>query len=162
MREYLTQAIILERESQGELDCRITVWSREFGRLRGRAVSLRKITSKLSAHLEPGMLSQLRLVENKNLQVVDALKIKRLEVTPHDIHNLSRLLKESEPEEELWTAITLPQWSWVGILAVLGWDPRHASCSLCSGLADAFSVNRQEFFCAACASKLLPDALVYM
>jgi recombinational DNA repair protein (RecF pathway) len=162
MREYLTQAIILDREPHGELDARVTLWSRKFGKIRGRATSLRKITSKLSAHLEPGMLSDVRLVENKNMQIVDALKIRRLAIPPGDLARLGRLLAEGEPDEDLWAAATAARWSWSAVLGALGWHPQEATCVLCGRRPEAFSVASQEFFCELCASKLPADALIYM
>ncbi|OGY98300.1 MAG: hypothetical protein A2855_01170 [Candidatus Liptonbacteria bacterium RIFCSPHIGHO2_01_FULL_57_28] len=162
MHEYLTQAIILDREPQGELDARVTFWSRKFGKMRGRATSLRKITSKLSAHLEPGMLSEVRLVENKNIQVVDALKLRRLAVSYADLPRLARLLEHSEPDEELWQAIAAEKWSWSAVLGALGWHPQEAACVLCGRRPEAFSVASQEFFCELCASKLPADTLIYI
>lgn len=162
MREYLTQAIILDREPQGEADARVTIWSRKFGKMRGRATSLRKITSKLSAHLEPGLLSDVRLVENRNIQIVDALKIRRLDITPADLPRLSRLVIEDEPDEELWAAATAPQWSWTRVLGALGWHPGEATCVLCGRRPEAFSIASQDFFCELCASKAPADALIYM
>lgn len=162
MREYLTEAIILDREPQGELNARVTLWSRKFGKLRGRATSLSKITSKLSAHLEPGILSNVRLVENKNIQIVDALKIRRLAVPPGDLPRLGRLLAEGEPDEGLWGVITAIRWSWSSVLGALGWHPQGAACVLCGRRPEAFSVASQDFFCEICASKLHPDALIYI
>jgi recombinational DNA repair protein (RecF pathway) len=162
MREYVTQAIILERDPHREADMRVAIWSRKFGKLRGRATSLRKITSKLSAHLEPGMLSEIRLVENRNLQIVDALKVRRLDIPHPDVRHLARLLEHGEPEEDLWTAMTAPSWSWGSVLSALGWDPRHAECVLCGLSPQAFSAASQDFFCGACASKAPADALIYI
>lgn len=162
MREYITQAIILDREPAGELDARITLWSRKFGKMRGRARSLRKITSKLSAHLEPGLLSDVRLVENKNLQIVDALKTRRIALPLSHLPRLARLLSEGEPDEELWVAVTGLAWSWNRVLGALGWHPQEASCVLCGRRPEAFSAASQEFFCELCALKLPPDALIYM
>ena len=162
MREYVTEAIVLEREPHGEFDARVTFWSRDFGRMRGRATSLRKITSKLSAHLEPGLVSQVRLVENKNLQIVDALKVRRLAVPPPDLARLARLLADGEPDEAVWEAATAEAWSWSALLAALGWDPRGAACVRCGRRPEAFSVGSQDFFCELCASKLPLDALIYI
>lgn len=162
MREYITQAIILDREPQGELNARITIWSREFGKMRGRATSLSKITSKLSAHLEPGLLSDVRLVENKNIQIVDALKIRRLAIPPGDLPRLARLLAEGEPEEDLWVAATADRWSWRAVLGALGWHPDGATCVLCGRRPEAFSIASQDFFCELCAGKLPADTLIYI
>lgn len=162
MREYVTQAIILERAPQREADMRVAMWSRKFGKLSGRATSLRKITSKLSAHLEPGMLSELRLVENRNLQIVDALKVRRLGIPHPEVRHLARLLEHGEPEEDLWTALTAPEWSWSAVLGALGWDPRHAVCAFCGRRTQAFSAASQDFFCGECASKAPADALIYI
>ena len=101
-------------------------------------------------------------MENKNIQVVDALKLRRLAVSYADLPRLARLLEHSEPDEELWQAIAAEKWSWSAVLGALGWHPQEAACVLCGRRPEAFSVASQEFFCELCASKLPADTLIYI
>jgi DNA repair protein RecO (recombination protein O) len=56
---YRTEAIILESRPHGEANKIFTVYTEEFGLLDGHAQGVRKITSKLRAHL--GEFSHIRL-----------------------------------------------------------------------------------------------------
>lgn len=162
MQEYSTEAIVLDKETNGDLDARITLFTKKFGKLAGKAKSVRKITSKLSGHLEPGNLVQARLVEKNGLQVVDALKQEKLPNNPSDFYFLGRLLADAEPEPDLWNALTAGNFSWKEGLKILGWDPEFASCSACGKRASAFHSKSQEFFCGACALKLLREEVLYI
>lgn len=79
MNEYLTDAIVLGREDLNEFDSRVDLYTKNYGRLRAKAKSIRKSTSKLAGHLEPLMLSRVRLVDKNDILVVDSLTIDRFE-----------------------------------------------------------------------------------
>src|SRR3989344_3413173 len=98
MREYVAIAVVLDREPIGEYDSRVHFMTEQHGKMIGRATSARKITSKLSAHLEPGTLTRLRLVEQKGLRIVDSLKVAGGIAPMPDLHLLARMLPEGEPE----------------------------------------------------------------
>lgn len=119
MREYVSDSIVLGREPAGEGDSRVHCFSEKFGKITGRAVSARKITSKLSAHLEPGVLTRIRFVEKKGMRIADALKFGKSQVALYDLHQLSGLLAEGEPEPELWRLLQ-DGFSWRRALAILG------------------------------------------
>ena len=78
MQEYLSEAVVLDRLANGDLNGRVVFLTKRFGKLVGKARSIRKITSKLSGHLQPGNLVQVRMIEKNGLQIVDALKKSRL------------------------------------------------------------------------------------
>ena len=162
MQEYSTEAIVLDKEPNGDLDARIVLFTKQFGKLVGKAKSARKITSKLAGHLEPGNLVQARLVEKSGLQVVDALKKDRLPNSPPDLYFLGRLLADAQPEPDLWDSLVRGTFSLREALKVLGWDPDHASCATCGKGASAFHTKNQEFFCSACAFKLPKEEVVYI
>jgi recombinational DNA repair protein (RecF pathway) len=162
MQEYSTDAIVLDKELNGDLDARITLFTKQFGKLIGKAKSVRKITSKLSGHLEPGNLIRARLIEKSGLQIVDALKKERLSVDLPDFYFLGRLLADAQPEPELWDALTAGNFSRREALKLLGWDPEHASCAACGQKTAAFHVKSQEFFCSACALKLRKEEILYI
>lgn len=79
MNEYLTDAIILGREDLNEFDSRVDLYTKNHGRLKAKAKSIRKSTSKLAGHLEPLMLSRVRLVDKNDILVVDSLAMDRFD-----------------------------------------------------------------------------------
>lgn len=161
MQEYVSEAIILKKESLGDLDGRYAFFTEHLGKVIGKTKSSRKITSKLAPHLEPGNLVRVRFIERKGTQIVDALKIKRLALGLNDLHLLSQLLPETLSEPTLWNMLRSNQFSWITVLAILGWDPEGAECVRC-GVRQAtyFHIPRQEFFCNACALKLRADEVI--
>ncbi|OGY99392.1 MAG: hypothetical protein A2945_00865 [Candidatus Liptonbacteria bacterium RIFCSPLOWO2_01_FULL_52_25] len=128
MQEYVSEAVVLDKMPQGDLDNRFFLFTKRFGKLVAKAKSGRKITSKLSPHLEPGNVSFVRLIEKNGLQVGDALKTARIGAEPPQLAALNALLSEFDPDERLWRAITAGTWNWAHILKILGWDPAGASC----------------------------------
>jgi len=144
-----------------DLDGRYTLFTDRFGKIIGKATSSRKVTSKLAPHLEPGMVTRVRYIEQKGTQIVDALKVGRLSMALADLHVLAELLPEGQPEIELWNTIVRNDFSRKATLKMLGWDPEGALCAACGrGDARHFYIRRQEFFCASCASKLGRDAVL--
>ncbi|MDP3894270.1 DNA repair protein RecO [Nocardioides sp.] len=185
MQEYLSEAVVLDRLPNGDLNGRVVFLTKRFGKLVGRARSIRKITSKLSGHLQPGNLVQLRMIEKNGLQVVDALKKSRLRSLSYggqarnslsssyggqarnslslaELRFLGELLAEAEPEFAIWEMLVTGRFSWNTALKMLGWDPDFASCAVCPGTADVFHPRTQEFFCKDCASKLRSDEVIYL
>lgn len=169
MQEYTARALILRKEPSRETDLSVTMFTDRFGKVTGKAKSARKITSKLSAHLEPGNLSSIRFVEKGGIQLTDALKESRLPLTPHDLYSLDRLLHPEEPDPQLWEAViqsgTEKTWDWPRILAFLGWDPRETLCEKCHARKPQyFMLSTQSLYCEQCAtaSRVPPDALLYL
>lgn len=161
MREYSAPAVILDKEPLRDFDNRVIFYTEKFGKLTGRTVSTRKITSKLAAHLEPGNMVNLRFVEKKNLQIVDGLKTRKIKATPAELYALNGLLPEGEPDQALWEHLRGARFSWKDILRILGWDPAGAPCANCSRSAAAFHKGEQGMYCRTCALKLDPDKLIY-
>ncbi len=163
MYEYTGEAIVLNREDLGDLDARITLFSRQFGKFVGKAKSIRKITSKLSAHLEPGNIVRVRLIEQRGLQVVDALKIRRSNVPLTDISRIAAVLPDGQPDPDLWQMFASGGFSWPVLLSLLGWHPQYASCGMCGVKANlSFHVASQVFFCKNCAFSLPQNEIIYI
>lgn len=153
VQEYVNDAIVLAKEPSGDLDARVTLFTRQFGKLKTKAKSARKIISKLSGHLEPGFLTRVRLIEKNGLQVVDALKGGVCALHPRDLHFLEKVLAEGEPEQRIWQMILTEKIDWSETLKILGWDPSFALCGSCSAPKPAFFGYRdQEFFCRNCVA----------
>jgi len=184
MQEYVTRALVLDKQTRGgHADARYSFFTERHGKIAARAVSSRKITSKLAGHLEPGTLAAVRIIETHGAQVVDALKFGRANISLTNLAALNRLLGEWEPDKELWqelvrvamsgdatasdattSGMAAQKFSWPNTLAILGWDPHSAVCARCNKvLYDAntpsrpryFHLPRQEFFCTQCAAQFV-------
>ena len=162
MLEYLSEAVVLNKEPTGDMDARFSIFTKKFGKLAAKAKSVRRTTSKLAAHLEPGNLVDVRIVEKNGLQVVDALKKRRLDVAPTDLYRLDLLLAEAESDLRLWHELLGGKFDWQATLKILGWDPKEATCVVCGKETAVFYIRGQEFFCTGCASKLDRNELIYI
>jgi recombinational DNA repair protein (RecF pathway) len=162
MEEYVSDAVVLAKGPRNEQDGRYALFTEQFGKIVARAVSSRRITSKLAGHLEPGTVAKVRFVDKGSAQIVDALKSSRVDVAPRDLDLLDDLLPDMQADRELWTDLTQKPFSWNGILRTLGWDPHGAVCALCQRTAMWFFIPRQEFLCDACVSKMGKNKLSYI
>src|SRR3989344_4638662 len=164
MREHLGRAIVLEVLPRGNSDARVVLFMEKMGKLAARAQSLKKITSKLAAHLQPGNLTRVRVIEKGNLvQVVDALKIGKVGMDLDKLRRLSGLLAENQPEDKLWQEVVKDGLSWREILKLFGWDPDQSACRVCGHLKVAsFHARSQDFFCGECSSQLSPNELIFI
>jgi recombinational DNA repair protein (RecF pathway) len=163
MQEYVTDAIVLKKDPLGDLDGRYTLFTKRFGKIGAKAKSSRKITSKLASHLEPGTITKVRFIETKGTQLIDALASGRLAISIGDLHFLSQLMPDAEPEPALWELLTTGGFSWAKALAILGWDPDGAECVVCGAKKPLmFYITRQEFYCRTHASKARKDAVISM
>lgn len=151
--EYFTEAVVLDTEPAGEFDSRAHLFTCKLGRVTAIATSTRKILSKLSGHLEPLNIIQVRLVRKNRFQVADVLKIA---VLPKEnlaaLHLIKEIAPEAEPDSELWRLI-LTGPTETGVLRVLGFDSEFASCQNC-GLKKGlkFSTTDLVYFCSDCRS----------
>lgn len=153
MLEQVTQAIVLDKEFTTDAHVRVHLFTKDAGKIMAKAVSARKITSKLSAHLEPLSISTVRFVQKNHLpMLIDALRFDKLPLTSlMNARIVRELAPEWEPDEELWALLSAkvppaPQ----ALLAVLGYDPTFAACEWCGGAPDYFSFRTQLFLCAGC------------
>src|SRR3989339_723691 len=67
---YKTQGIILKRWDYKERDKMVRILTNDFGKITTRAISARKITSKLAGHLEPFIHSDLFIAHSKTIDIV--------------------------------------------------------------------------------------------
>ena len=153
MLEQVTQAIVLDKEFTTDAHVRVHLFTRGAGKIVAKAVSARKITCKLGAHLEPLSVSTVRFVQKNHLpMLIDALRFDRLPLASLlNARIVRELAPEWEPDEELWALLSakVPPLPHV-LLAALGYDPTFAACEWCGGTPDYFSFRTQLFLCASC------------
>lgn len=155
MREYLTEAIVLDREISGETDARIFLYTKELGRVMARARSAGFITSRLSSYLQPLRHVQARLVEKNGIQVVDALPVGRGQRPSSELVGLCQIVRaltsEHHADEKLWNELVAQKPSALRLLTVLGFDPRHATCVSCEAKnPEYFSSRDAHYYCVKC------------
>lgn len=156
MLEQVTEAIVLDKEWSGEAHARVHLFTKDWGRVVAKATSVRKITSKLSAHLEPLNIVTVRLIQKNHLpQAVDALRTGKLSFDAFPgLRLVKELALEYERDHALWEIVRYPAGGppryIQNILAVLGYDPQFASCAWCGQAPAHFSFNALSFACGAC------------
>ncbi|OHA63734.1 MAG: DNA repair protein RecO [Candidatus Wildermuthbacteria bacterium RIFCSPHIGHO2_01_FULL_48_27b] len=115
-QHYRTQGIILRKQDIGEADRVFTVFTRDFGKLRLRAVSERKITSKLRGGLELFYLAEIEFIQGKVYKTItDAVcvcpypiirkNLERLRVMERFAQVADELLHGQEQDEEIWNLL---------------------------------------------------------
>ncbi len=179
MREYCVEALILGKEDFGEADGGVELYTAEFGKISAKIKSAKKITSKLSGHLEPFGTATVRLVSGKSdagdgrsFWIADALRADNFPLwrkSPDDLLLGLRIIRfirdfvwENQPEPDLWNFLRIsfsrpPAVSAGGgeynrrILDILGMGGNSARCRSCeSEAADCFAFQSGVFLCRAC------------
>jgi recombinational DNA repair protein (RecF pathway) len=91
IEKYTTKCIILDAYEQGEHDKAYKVFTREFGLLICQAKSVRKLESKLRAHMLPRSVRLITLVQGK--EVWRLVGAEKEALTSPYIHEVTQLLK---------------------------------------------------------------------
>ncbi|MEK7624208.1 MAG: DNA repair protein RecO [Patescibacteria group bacterium] len=175
MREYLTEALVLDKNEINEVDLVVDLYAKELGRIKAKVTSGQKITSKLSPHLEPLTFSLVRLTEKNGFVVTDALTqdyLKHFRVSPIYFGRALKLLsalkelvysEETDPSLWFWLKKTLARrdFFYNHFLKILGYDPKLAECQKChSRFIKYFLVEDQTFLCRNCGFKVKGNALL--
>lgn len=158
MNEYITEAIVIDKEPRRESDSRVFLYTESLGLVAANATSTGKITSKLAAHLEPLNFIQLRLIQKNNFRIADALKIGSFPKNPAVI-NILQFVKsffaQGEADPELWALfkknikdkniITAES-----MLNILGFNPALSECHICAGSSPRYFSAVGYFLCDKC------------
>ena len=99
---YRTQGIILKKRDVGEADRVFVVFTKDFGKLTLRAVSERKITSKLRGGLELFNLSELEFIQGKTHKTItDAAPVNVYPVMRKSLERVRAMARFAEVADEL-------------------------------------------------------------
>lgn len=91
IEKYTTQAVVIESFDQGEHDRVYKLFTREFGLIMAHAKSVRKLESKLRAHVLPRTLSLVTVVQGREVwRLVGAEQIQETTETVSDVAALVR------------------------------------------------------------------------
>ncbi|MEK7465457.1 MAG: recombination protein O N-terminal domain-containing protein [Patescibacteria group bacterium] len=175
MKEYVTEAVVLAVRPRGEADRVADMLTKDFGRIEARVVGGRKILSKFSPHLNPGMRVVVRLVKKNVFTLTDVVSRPFLgsrsprankDVLPA-LFLVRSLIPAANPDPKLWYALAVffegEEKSISALLAVIGYNARHAKCEACGDVSVRyFYIPDQVFVCVACSVKFPEDALLYI
>lgn len=175
MREYLTQAVVLNVKPHKESDKLADLYTRSLGRIEARIVGGQKILSKLAPHLDLFNLVTVRLIEKNNFTVADVISEETFSKLKKDkegykkarkVFSLVRyLLPKREEDERLWQGIVRAlrenKFESSLFLKFLGYDPKAATCFSCgSEKINHFFLRDQSFLCSLCHKNLANDEKV--
>jgi len=177
MKEYLTEAIVINFEKSQEANKRVVLFTKELGLVQAEVISGLKITSRLANHLNPLNLVLLRLVEKRKIIVADAMVLDAFKVIrsqPEKMKkaiDLTRLIKSQllvkQPDLPFWyhlvKALKTGKIDLKIFLKILGYDPKLSRCQLCfKKQPDYFHLDDQTFLCEKCHFKFKENELLYL
>jgi DNA repair protein RecO (recombination protein O) len=77
MKTYKTTGIIIKRHNFGEADRILTIYTREYGKIKVLAKGVRKTHSKLGGHLELFYVTEFLIHKGKNIDIVSGAELKK-------------------------------------------------------------------------------------
>jgi len=102
-RSFRVTAVVLRHSNTGEADRVLTLYTKEFGKLRVLAKGIRKIKSRKAGHLEPLTLSTLQLNRTHDLPIITQAET----ILPFQkIHNNLELIAQASIVNELLDRFT--------------------------------------------------------
>lgn len=178
MPVYKAEGVVLGRHGLGEADRVLDLFTREFGRLRVKARSVRRTTSRLAGRLEPFTHAHFLLARGRVLDVVAQVEVVDVHADlREDLQRLGhawlvadltlQLVPEAEPHPEVfWLLVEALKllrgdpglaaaWYGLRLFAELGYRPAQDRCPGCGRPAsgDLWSPALGGFCCARCASE---------
>ena len=182
MTEYFTEAFVIDKKANGELDGLVVLYTKSLGRVTAKAKSLKKITSKLNGHLEPLNFVGCRLIEKSGFQIIDALTLHNNSHLRKDEQIYSQSLKllrfvevmtfDLQPDARFYAAIKKILEHFVDykdkqkiiyfhLLKILGFDSTFALCARCQKKeVDFFKIDDHIFLCEKCSLKIPEGELI--
>ena len=156
---YCTKTIVLNRTDFREYDSRTIVYSQDRGKLDLVARGVKKLKSKLAAHLEPFNLSEIMVVRGRQFDYIGAASSQncfagikndliKLAIAGKAVNILNKLVKPEEADKEIFSLLndflkTLDCYDlkvssdlWADfftlkLMARLGYRPQLYNCVIC-------------------------------
>ncbi len=104
IEKYTTKAIVIESFDQGEHDRVYKVFTREFGLLMVHAKSVRKLESKLRAHITPRSIALITLVQGREVwRLTGAEEAESVDEMLHEVtHLIKRFIRGEGAHKALY------------------------------------------------------------
>ena len=162
---YRTQGLIIKKVDRAEADQLLTIYTKDFGKLKVLGKAIRKIKSKLRGGADLFYLSEIEFIQGKNQKTLtDAVLIDgffnirkdltKLSVSHQIADMLDKLVSEEQKDEETWQLLNkvfdkLNNLSFVinhlpllyyfffwNLVSSLGYEPELRSDALCGKKID--------------------------
>ncbi len=151
---YKTEGIVLKRWDYREKDTMVRVLTRDFGKVTARAISSKKITSKLAGHLEPFIVADFFFAKSKTIDIVAGsntiMRNERLRTSlthmaagQYIAEIVDRLVEDREVDSLLFEYV-------VGIFEMLSQQERVNTLSVYAAVVQIFEYLGYRFELSAC------------
>lgn len=181
MREFYTNALVLGRKDINDYDAIIHLYTEKFGKIRAKAKSIRKITSKLSAHFQPLVFVKTRVILSglsNGFIILDGIlddftyvykTTKRIDLLPI-IDFFNDYSFDLQKDRRMWHFFRKifsgnydnKEVSYI-LLALLGIYGRGVGCIVCgSGDLNSFHKEHEGFLCKKCSLKFNNNDIIYI
>jgi len=166
MREYVTDALVLRVNLEGERNKRAVLYTEALGKISVRVASGTSIKSRLSQHLNPGFLTTARFVEKKDRFTLTDILSKSQKSIPslRVLLAASLVLPIGIPDPDMWSFLASSEKSGMSeFLGHAGYNASRAECVLCQEKRIAFFATKDhEFFCKHCGSQFPRGEVIYL
>jgi len=166
-RLYRTQAIVLRRHDLGEADRILTLYTRDYGKLRVVARGVRKPSSRKAGHLELFMCADLLISRGRSLDVISQAEmidaflplrqdLVRAVYASHFVELLDAFTEEGDESHDLYKLISNGlQW------AAAASDLRRAARYFELHILDLAGYRPELFHCVVCGTPIRPQDQFY-
>ncbi|MGC9046663.1 MAG: hypothetical protein ACP5IC_00900 [Minisyncoccia bacterium] len=175
MKEYITEGIVIDYVNLfSSLDRIYFIYTKDFGLIKAKAISARKIISKLSPQLDYLNYVLLRIIDKNQYIIADVYllnKFDKIKQDPATLKKILSLLKTLKLVAVMEKDIRL--WYWLKnalnknrivikeFLKISGFDLSNAKCEICNSKnIFAFYIKDQSFLCKNCSNKFKKSDLL--
>lgn len=110
MREYYTPAVVLSINPRNDKDVKVSLYTKDLGKISAIAKSMRKITSKLAGHLRVGSIADVRVIDaGGSYQLIDGVASSypceggdQLKLA----NFLDEVIPQGQPDIQMWYVIS--------------------------------------------------------
>lgn len=177
-RTYRSEAVVLRRVDFGEADRLLTLYSREYGKIRAIAKGARKPQSRKTGHVELFMRSRFFIAKGRNLDIITQAEViepylalrsdlVRMTYASYAVELLDRFTVEEDNHTGIydllvnalgWFAaaespILAARYYELRLLALTGFHPRLFQCVSCNEAIE----EQDQFFSVKLGGLLCPD-----
>jgi len=168
---YRTRGLIFKKEDRGETNELLTIYTKDFGKLKILGKAIKKIKSKLRSGAELFYLSEIEFIQGKTHKTLtDAVSIEKFSDLRKDLKRLSlvykiseildNLIKGQEADEKIWQLLT----ETFGILnnwKIENWRLKIIYYYFLWNFLSILGYRPELYNCLSCQKRLIPEKLCF-
>jgi DNA repair protein RecO (recombination protein O) len=175
MKEFVSEAVVLSVSPSKEKDLVVTLFTKEYGRVRAKVTSGARMHSKFSPHLNPLNHVTVRLAEKRGFTLTDVLTNNSFREIRTDVRACSAALRtlavvhalapEGESDARVWHELLRSLESRtcnpVSFLTLFGHYANNMGCTYCGeSPISHFAFVSHALLCTRCSMSVPENALV--